>query len=220
MNYNNGSTTNFDKIEDYIKAAKEFSEGDKELEKLLLYCFSNRIKTVACCKGHKEKETLPYISLSYNENNKEIIYEMMSLFNNYDINISFIKSIGGYIFSIYSLKENFELFKIINNYLKSKTKEINITPDFQSYIDIMNASYENIILTDKNFRIDYLKEEDTFKYRFSLFGIENCELFEKLGFKKYKAPYAVYYITDLDRQNLSNKLNIVKHSLEQTHIKR
>ena len=220
MIYNNGSTTNFDKIEDYIKAAKEFSEGDKELEKLLLYCFSNRIKTVACCKGHKENKSLPYIAFSYNENNKEFIYNLMSLFNNYDINISFVKSIGGYIFSIRSIKEDFELFKTINNYLEEKTKDINITDDFKQYIDIMDTSYENAILNNENFRIEYLKEKDIIRYTFGLYGLESCEIFENLCFKKYDAPYAVYSINDLDRQCLSDKLNIIRNSLKQTNIKR
>lgn len=116
--YNNGSTISFNQIEDYSIAAKEFAEGDKELEQLLLYCFSNGIMTVACCKGHKENGTLPYIAFVYNEKNKKIIYYLMSLLNNYDISILFTKSIGGYIFSIHSVKDDFELFKIINNALK------------------------------------------------------------------------------------------------------
>lgn len=220
MIYNNGSTINFDKIENYYIAAKEFSEGNKDLEKLLLYCFGNGIKTVACCAGHKEKSQLPYIALSYNENNKELIYHLMTLFNNSDIFISYTKSIGGCIFSIHSVKEDFELFKVINNSLEINDKSRTITEDFKMYIDIMNASYENDILSHENFQIEYVKSENIYSYRFSLYGLENSEIFEKSGFEKYDAPYALYYINSLDRLYLSDKLNIIKNSLKQRNIKR
>ncbi len=46
-----------------IKYAKEFCEGCKELESLLLFLWNNDINTKGCCAGHVEKNTLPYIGI-------------------------------------------------------------------------------------------------------------------------------------------------------------
>ena len=42
---------------------KQFSEGSSELEKLLIYCYTNKIETRACCIGHINDGQLskPYI---------------------------------------------------------------------------------------------------------------------------------------------------------------
>ena len=49
-------------IETYTKEqAKIYSEGNKELEKLLYYCLDNKIYTKACCAGHYFKDYNSYI---------------------------------------------------------------------------------------------------------------------------------------------------------------
>ena len=53
---NNARCYNYDLL-------KEFSEGSKALEDLLVYCYNNHVETRACCIGHNEKNTQhhPYI---------------------------------------------------------------------------------------------------------------------------------------------------------------
>lgn len=49
MNYNTGEVIAFDILKkDKINAAREIAEGNSELEKLLLLCFDNDIRTVSC----------------------------------------------------------------------------------------------------------------------------------------------------------------------------
>ena len=56
--YNNGHPIDVSKmpINDYELAAKEWAEGSKSLEELLLYCLKNNIVTQACCIGHKTED--------------------------------------------------------------------------------------------------------------------------------------------------------------------
>ena len=53
---NNWSPVKFEKIKNYKKAALVFSEGDSELEQLLLTCFKGGFKTIASCCGHDKKK--------------------------------------------------------------------------------------------------------------------------------------------------------------------
>jgi len=71
MNYNDGKvhTDFFDKPKEELDLiAKEFSEGNENLEELLKTLWSKKIKTSACCIGHKKSK-----SLFLNENTGEII---------------------------------------------------------------------------------------------------------------------------------------------------
>ena len=66
---NNGHSVKFENISNYKKAAKVFSERDKDLEKVLLTCFNNGIATVGCCCGHKKDNYKPYISFRLDDFN-------------------------------------------------------------------------------------------------------------------------------------------------------
>lgn len=64
------------------QAAKDFSEGNKDLECLLLYCFQNGLETKACCAGHEEQfdelgNGTPYIVFEYNENSSKAIISII-----------------------------------------------------------------------------------------------------------------------------------------------
>lgn len=56
--YNNGHVVDVKQmnINDYKIATKEWAEGSKALEELLLYCLQNNIVTQACCAGHKDTD--------------------------------------------------------------------------------------------------------------------------------------------------------------------
>lgn len=52
--------------EQKAEQAKEFSEGNKDLEDILLFLWSKGIKTIACCKGH-ENHGRPYVFFHINK---------------------------------------------------------------------------------------------------------------------------------------------------------
>lgn len=70
MNYNDGKihTEFYNEDVDRKEIAKQFSEGDEQLEKCLLELWDNGIQTTACCRGHdtNEHKCQPYISLKFN----------------------------------------------------------------------------------------------------------------------------------------------------------
>ena len=58
--------------------ATKFSEGNKNLEELLLFCYTNGISTFACCAGHENSINLrPYANIVFNVQPEQ--YEMFSL---------------------------------------------------------------------------------------------------------------------------------------------
>lgn len=65
--------------------AKEFSEGNAILEKLLLSMWDNGIKTIACCAGHEDRESDPYIAFEVNGCSNPLIHTILSFLfkNNY-----------------------------------------------------------------------------------------------------------------------------------------
>lgn len=82
-NYNNGTPIDTDSLneEEWKECAREWSEGDKNLESLIYFCFQKGLKTVASCSGHNGK-TRPYISFLNNEKNKYIIDSIAAEFGN------------------------------------------------------------------------------------------------------------------------------------------
>lgn len=87
-------------VGEYQQCAKEWSEGDKNLEELLYTCLTNKIKTHACCSGHngekpriegEEDHWNPYISFILNKKNGDIIDMIVTRFKSLDgIKISYI----------------------------------------------------------------------------------------------------------------------------------
>ena len=69
--------------DEYLKYAKKWGEGYKELEDLLFTCLQNGIQTWACCSGH-EGEKSPYIVFIINEQNGKIIDEIATAFKDFD----------------------------------------------------------------------------------------------------------------------------------------
>lgn len=84
-NYNNGHIVDVSKmiIKEYEKAAKEWSEGNKSLEELLLYCLKNDIITQACCTGHKEND-MAFLQFELSEKNIKAIIKIINRY--YDLN--------------------------------------------------------------------------------------------------------------------------------------
>lgn len=58
--------------------AQKFSEGNKSLEELLLFCYTNGISTLACCAGHENSRNLvSYANIVFNVQPEQ--YEMFAL---------------------------------------------------------------------------------------------------------------------------------------------
>ena len=81
--YNNGRVIDVSTLSknEYYSAAKEWSEGNYELEQLLIYCLENNIVTQACCAGHENTE-YSFIQFDFNENNIEALIPLISKFYN------------------------------------------------------------------------------------------------------------------------------------------
>lgn len=95
-NYNNGHVVDVSKISvsDFEKAAKEWSEGSKTLEELLLYCLKNNIITQACCIGHKDTD-MAFLQFELSERNiKEIIKIINRYYNLNGVNMTFVNQPG------------------------------------------------------------------------------------------------------------------------------
>jgi hypothetical protein len=59
---NNGRVVDFFTVTDHAAAAKEWAEGNADLERVLNLCFKHRIATHACCAGHDGRNYTAYIS--------------------------------------------------------------------------------------------------------------------------------------------------------------
>lgn len=66
-----------DKISEELKKNIHiWAEGSQELEELLKTCYEYDLKTLYCCKGHKEKNKTPYLVLSFDNNKQEVLKKL------------------------------------------------------------------------------------------------------------------------------------------------
>lgn len=98
MSYNDGQVhTEFYNQKDNIeKVAEDFSEGDNLLKNSLLKLWENNIKTMACCKGHEEKESPAYISLIIDDNSYYLVKKITEFLYLYDGKIELDFENGNY----------------------------------------------------------------------------------------------------------------------------
>lgn len=96
QDYNNGHVVDVNKIPttDYESAAREWSEGSKALEELLLYCLKNNIITQSCCVGHKDTD-MSFLQFELSERNIGPIIKIINRYYNLDgINMTFVNQPG------------------------------------------------------------------------------------------------------------------------------
>lgn len=79
----------------FEQASNDFSEGNKKLKKLLMFCFENGIKTTSCCSGHNG-EKRPYVQFELNEQNMKAILKMLKQLSLGDVinNLTFTNQPG------------------------------------------------------------------------------------------------------------------------------
>ena len=79
----------------FEQASNDFSEGNENLKKLLMFCFENGIKTTSCCSGHNG-EKRPYVQFEFNEQNMKAILKMLKQLSLGDVinNLTFTNQPG------------------------------------------------------------------------------------------------------------------------------
>lgn len=95
-NYNNGHVIDVAEmtVNEYEIAAKEWSEGSKNFEELLLYCLKNGIITKSCCTGHKENDTA-FLQFELSEKNRKAIIKIINRYYNLNgVNMFFVNQPG------------------------------------------------------------------------------------------------------------------------------
>ncbi|MBR6690713.1 MAG: hypothetical protein IKL65_05220 [Bacilli bacterium] len=94
--YNNGHVIDVSKVSvyDYEIAAKQWAEGSKGLEELLLYCLKNNIVTQACCIGHKVHD-MAFLQFELSEKNIKTIIKIINRYYNLNgVNMTFVNQPG------------------------------------------------------------------------------------------------------------------------------
>lgn len=161
---------------------EKFSEGSKNLEDLLKYCYQNKIITRACCIGHDNKinqeNPYPYIAFVVSEEDKatlEHVFNQTLKQGEFSDNMfaSISKENENTLCAIYfkynqeDLRENFfEIIKTsLSNYID---KDIRQTGDFDNIFDAyerLNAdkNIEELEVNTKEIR-GIKQEEGFFKF--------------------------------------------------------
>lgn len=111
MSYNDGEVHtdfyDYDAI-DKESIAKQFSEGDIQLQNCLIKLWDKGIKTVACCRGHDEKQSA-YISLMFDIRSEQLIDDICNYMycqeNTDEIELDFFFDNGNNTFAIYMKNE-------------------------------------------------------------------------------------------------------------------
>lgn len=120
------------------KYAKEFSEGEPQLEKTLKKLWENEFVTIGCCKGHGDHRR-QYIGIKRKDNRK--IVKLLSALNKEDITITFLlKNVV-----IKKNKESDIYFNVLDSL--EKLDDIKIDEDILKVIDFIdnnNYDYTNI----------------------------------------------------------------------------
>ena len=165
-NLNTGSVVDFHQLKDYEKAARDFSEGNKELEKLLLNCFHRGIQTTACCGGHENENRKPYISFSYSPENEQVIYALLSnlkdrecvfRYNKLANRKSFFSVEEGQVFDFHHESTLFsDMNDVICSFDMGKDYYTELPKDLQKYSSILKNS-ENDEFLNANGTSDYFQ---------------------------------------------------------------
>lgn len=142
-------------LEDIDKYAKEFSEGDKLLEKVLKLLWTNGFETVGCCRGHEDKKS--YVGFKITDEDKTI--KLLSSLDKNNIVITFTSSEKDSISTIKSYVNNDN--SIFKNILDSFTKE-KIDDEIKSVVEeIKNRKNKDYL----NIRYYYENSESVNEYR-------------------------------------------------------
>lgn len=213
-NYNTGHVVDFFEITDYVKAAKDFSEGNSELEQLLLNCFSKGIKTVASCKGHPETGQEPYIAFSYCFDNQQVIYAILSRLEDKGVSFRYNKVSNNSYFSFNFDEYNEvstlfnEINTVINEFNKEKDYFLTLPRYLQEYVSIVKiAEIDESLRINKGdsfavFQLGCEKIEDGYRYFMISNDLFYRRIAEKSGFQNYINDFFSTLIFDVSSKEL------------------
>ncbi len=199
-NLNNGKPVSIEDIKDYKKAAKDFAEGNPDLEQLLLNCFENKIETHTCCAGHYGQDghspNVPYISFVVKPENE--LYLNFLLKKLKDKNYECVKFLHGdtgenrftfYDNVSFDKKQVTPMFRDINDALKSINKNESdiLSQDLQIFNKINETFINDSKTLGKSFVFwEYEKLENGYKYALNT----NNEYYKEI---------ASYFFTELKK---------------------
>jgi len=141
--YNNGHVIDVSKtsISDYEIVAKEWSEGNKYLEELLLYCLKNNIVTQACCSGHDDQD-VAYLQFEFSKKNMSSIIKIINRYYNLNgVNMIFVNQPG--VISKFDIRVSKSIGEqFFKDMLLQLSNGLNIgidslTPDMKNTVDAM-----------------------------------------------------------------------------------
>ncbi|MBQ7140277.1 MAG: hypothetical protein IJO32_02090 [Bacilli bacterium] len=210
------------------KFALRFSEGNKSLEDLLNYCYSNNIMTRACCIGHENDSILypqSYITFEINEQQFDMFANVSEIILNSKIgdkiSIELSKNENILILNYFILDEvNLRniFFKLLKNSMILCSGQIcnNEYKDvFEIFQKMINASdRENnieLLITDKETTLNFYKE----KYVEELDGVLNFKLSnEKDSTKLLNYLESLNNLDEFNMKNINNSFSLSKNDIE------
>lgn len=146
--------------------ARQFSEGNKSLEVLLLGLWSRNIETVGCCAGHEFYDDIdgclissPAIGIRYNNNSKYYLSRVFAYIKNYAKCNAFMEVLvhnGDVVFFI--KEEGLSDRKLFNDLNLINVKEIRKNKEFY-YLELLINRIKN-----KNGTARYLIRENENSY--------------------------------------------------------
>lgn len=163
------SVISIDEIKNNIDYyAKEFSEGNPNLENLLKEMWNRNFETVGCCTGHdNDKSAKPYIAFKVNDKNKTL--NLISSINKKNIRISFTTN-EGEINCIITSRNRQDIFNDIIKSLDRTNTDIDLNKLLDKVINLNKDSYNNLLIYyDDNGNIESIR-----------FNTEDKDTIEKL----------------------------------------
>lgn len=124
--------------------AKEFSEGNPTLEKLLKDMWNRGYETIGCCTGHEDDETAkPYIA--FKVNNKKQTLNLISSINKKNVRISLTTYKGGFNCGILSRSRE-DIFENIINSLNQENVDKELEEIFNKMNELDKEYHNNLLI--------------------------------------------------------------------------
>ena len=212
MKYNNGySQDNFynAQIDELLERAKEYSEGNRDLELTLLNLWKQGIKTIGCCIGHAEDDPkytdgIGYLAFRLDNQNSfkylDMIYKMYEEQKKRDITMIIDESSESIHFPYKYRNTIFNSLKELSktefsNYNK-ETKVNQIIP-IMNFSKNLNMSLEYVMKDNKIYVAIYNETEEQLKdVENSIMPIDDCS--------EIKFPF----IVECNQENIK-KINVL-----------
>lgn len=226
---NTGKVVDFNSIKNFEQAARDFSEGNKELEQLLLDCFNNSIMTTACCAGHVERGQKPYISFKLNELNKKYYDNLLLQLSESGYEFRYIKVENNQSHIQIEENEYFDfsspslLFQRITEIIKKTDLGIDysvqLPRDLQEYSKLIDFCEKDPFLKGPiesiQMQMVYIKNGDNYEYAFFTSDPYYVSTIKQEGFQKpndyWMSPYQI--ITQ-NRENVTRSLKRIREEVQ------